>query len=654
MKSFLSALLGNYLLLLIFMTMDLTAQVERKEIGNLVMENIPEIPQKLSERLQQYQNVRGASVADWTPDQESLLINTRFGETNQFHVVKSPGAMRKQITYFQEPVSGGSFGGSKIYDGFLFRKDIGGNEAYQVFYFDRKTGDSKLLTDGESRNGSGLWSRSGDRFVFGSTKRNGKDYDLYLHRMDERWDDEVIFEGNGMWWPLSWSPNDKKILIKNYRSINDSEIRILDLETGQAEKLHESDEPVSYGSAVWSVDGSTIFFTSDYGKEFRVLKEYQPSTGKTRSISGKIPWDVESISLSPNGSILAFTVNENGGNKLLLLDVEANKLLQTPPTLPTGLILGLKWNKDNERLAMTINSSTNPSDVYVLNTRTFEVTQWTFSEVGGLDKRRFVEPELIQYPTFDDEKGVTRNIPAYYYKPKESIGPYPVLIYIHGGPEGQFRPSFNPTIQYLVNELGVAVLGPNVRGSAGYGKSFLQLDNGFKREDSVKDIGTLIDWVEQQPELDASRISVMGGSYGGYMVLASMIHFGERLTCGVNTVGISNFVTFLKNTKSYRRDLRRKEYGDEREPAMRQHLESISPTTNAHKINKPMFIIQGLNDPRVPATEAEQMLEAIRKNGGDSWYLLAKDEGHGFRKKSNRDFYSSSVMLFLGRFLVGE
>ena len=523
MNSYHSALRGLIFLFLIMLIPDLIAQVERKEIGNLVTENIPEIPGELTRRLQQYQNVRGASVADWLPNQEGLLINTRFGETAQFHVVKSPGGMRRQITFFEEPVSGGSFGGSKIHDGFLFRKDIGGNEAYQVFYFDRKTGISKMMTEGKARNGSGLWSGSGDRFVYASTKRNSKDYDLYLRRMDDRWDDELVFEGEGMWMPLDWSPDDKKLLIKNYRSINESEVRILDLETGQAEKIHESDEAISYGSAVWSADGRTVFFTSDFGKEFRILKEYQVATGKTRSISGKIPWDVNSIRLSPDGSILAFTINENGAGKLLLLDVKENKLLQTPPALPKGLIFGLEWNADNERLAMTINSSTNPSDVYVLNTRTYAVEQWTFSEVGGLETDRFVEPELIEFPTFDTENGAPRNIPAYYYKPKESIGPHPVLIYIHGGPEGQFRPTFNPTIQYMVNELGIAVLGPNVRGSAGYGKSFLLLDNGFKREDSVKDIGALIDWIDRQPELDPSRVAVMGGSYGGYMVLASSI-----------------------------------------------------------------------------------------------------------------------------------
>jgi dipeptidyl aminopeptidase/acylaminoacyl peptidase len=229
-----------------------------------------------------------------------------------------------------------------------------------------------------------------------------------------------------------------------------------------------------------------------------------------------------------------------------------------------------------------------------------------------------------------------------------------VLIYIHGGPESQFRPGFSPVFQYYLNELGLAVIAPNVRGSTGYGKNFLKLDNGYKREDSVKDIGKLLDWIKQQPELDSSRVAVIGGSYGGYMVLASMAHFNNRLRCGIDVVGISNFVTFLENTKSYRRNLRRVEYGDERDPRMRRHLERISPTANAHKIAKPILIIQGQNDPRVPASEAEQMLHAIRRNGGEAWYMLAKDEGHGFRKKSNREFYDKTVILFLQKHLLGS
>ncbi|MFW5660770.1 MAG: alpha/beta hydrolase family protein [Oceanicaulis sp.] len=267
--------------------------------------------------------------------------------------------------------------------------------------------------------------------------------------------------------------------------------------------------------------------------------------------------------------------------------------------------------------------------------------RWTQSEVGGLDASSFVEPELITYESFDGLE-----IPGFYYR-AEGEGPRPVIIDIHGGPESQERPGFNTSIQYWVNELGVSVITPNVRGSSGYGKDYVAMDNGFNREDSVRDIGALLDWVAGQPELDSERVVVYGGSYGGYMVLASMTHYSDRLAGGINIVGISNFVTFLENTNGYRRDLRRAEYGDERDPEMRAHLEAISPANQAERITAPLFIIQGANDPRVPASEAEQILAAVRAEGGDPWYLLALDEGHGFAKKSNRDFQRQAETMFL-------
>ena len=355
--------------------------------------------------------------------------------------------------------------------------------------------------------------------------------------------------------------------------------------------------------------------------------------------------------LSPDGQTLAFLLNDNGVSRLYLLNTASGEY-EPVDCLPEGIIGDLRWDAEGRRLALTLNASDAPADVFVLRTADCHLTRWTCSEVGGLDSSDFIKPTLFHYPTFDLVEGQPREIPAYYYRPNKGQGPFPALIYIHGGPESQFRPGFSPTFQYYLNELGMAVLAPNVRGSTGYGKNFLKLDNGYQREDSVKDIGKLLDWIEQQPELDSSRVAVIGGSYGGYMVLASMAHFNDRLCCGIDIVGISNFVTFLENTKSYRRNLRRVEYGDERDPSMRQHLERISPTTNAHKISKPMLIVQGQNDPRVPASEAEQMLEAIRENGGAAWYLLAKDEGPGFRKNSNREFYDRAVILFLQRYLL--
>ena len=281
--------------------------------------------------------------------------------------------------------------------------------------------------------------------------------------------------------------------------------------------------------------------------------------------------------------------------------------------------------------------------MYVYDLPSGKLARWTASEVGGLDPARFAEPTLVRFPSFDQ-----RQIPAFVYRPKLAPGAKaPVLISIHGGPEGQAQPSFSALTQFNVNQLGYAVVVPNVRGSSGYGKTYLALDNGQKREDSVKDIGALLDWIATQPDLDASKVVVQGGSYGGYMVLASLMHYSDRLAGGIDTVGISHFSTFLKNTQSYRRDLRRAEYGDERDPVMAAFFDRIAPLNNAARIGKPLFVIQGANDPRVPASESRQIVDAVRAKGVRAWYLLAKDEGHGFRKKSNIDYQNGAAALFL-------
>ncbi|MDX1557231.1 MAG: alpha/beta fold hydrolase, partial [Xanthomonadales bacterium] len=279
------------------------------------------------------------------------------------------------------------------------------------------------------------------------------------------------------------------------------------------------------------------------------------------------------------------------------------------------------------------------------------LTRWTFSEVGGLDTDRFISPELVRYPTFDTVGDQARQVPAFVYRPGGE-GPHPVIIYIHGGPETQYRPAFSSRFQMWLAELGAAVIAPNVRGSLGYGYEYLSLDNGFKREDAVRDIGALLDWIAQQPDLDPGRVAVLGGSYGGYMVLASAVHYSDRLSAAVDIVGISNFVTFLENTQDYRRDLRRMEYGDERDPEMRAFLQRISPLTNADQISIPMLIIQGENDPRVPASEASQIVEALRERDIPVWYIRALNEGHGFDRKENRDVQQQAEVMFLQRYLV--
>ncbi|MBA7600258.1 Tol-Pal system protein TolB [subsurface metagenome] len=631
----------------------LWSQTDRIERGNLVIEGIPEIPQRIVERMFQYHNTRSASVQDWDPDGNGMLISTRFGETTQLHYIENAGGARRQITFFPEPVGGATMCPDPSTHGFLFTKDVGGSEFYQVFYFDLDNGQYKILTDGSSRNGAMSWSNKGDKFAYFTTKRNGSDWDICISDIKNPHKATSILEKGGVWTPTEWSPRDQLLLVTNYISVNESYYYIVDVESGNLSQINPKDEKIAYGAALWAKDGKGVYITSDEGSEFLCLKYYDLNKKEFTDLTTDIPWDVEQIEISKQGDKLAFITNEDGIGKLYVLYTTTRKHKQVTE-IPTGQVYGLKFHPDGNQLALVINTPQTPGDIYVLDLQCNSLERWTYSEVGGLKTDSFVMPELIHYETFDKVNGKSRMTPAFYYKPKKVSGSYPVLMSIHGGPESQYVPYFSSRVQYYVNELGIAVLAPNVRGSSGYGKRYLKLDNSYQREDSVRDVGKLLNWIKKQPELDTSRVAVMGGSYGGYMALASMTHYNDRLMCGIDIVGISNFVTFLENTKEYRRDLRRAEYGDERVPEMREFLTKISPMTNVHKITKPMFIAQGLNDPRVPIGESEQMVSAIRKNGGTVWYLLAKDEGHGFRKKSNRDYCENAIVAFLEKYLLQQ
>ena len=456
-----------------------------------------------------------------------------------------------------------------------------------------------------------------------------------------------MLEAEGLWVPMDWSPADDRLLVINYRSITDSKIFAVDLETGRKTQVYPQDEAVGFGGAAFDHTGTGVYVVHDYGAEFKQLHHLDLVSDETKPISADIPWDVSSFTLTRDRTRLAFVTNEGGMSRLHLRDVKRDREMPVPE-LPVGLISGLSFKPDGHALAMTLNTPRSPSDVFVYEFSGRKLTRWTESEVGGLDTSQFPVPGLVSYESFDGLE-----VPAWLYLP-EGEGPHPVVIQIHGGPESQSRPAFSSTYAYWVNELGAAVIRPNVRGSSGYGKSYLKLDNGPKREDSVMDIGALLDWIGTRPDLDANRVIVYGGSYGGYMVLGSMVNFDERLLGGVSIVGISSFATFLANTESYRRDLRRAEYGDERDPEMRAIMERISPLNNADRIRSPLFVAQGYNDPRVPYTESEQIVAAVRDNGVPVWYLLAMDEGHGFAKKPNRDYFQAATVLFFSRLFEGE
>jgi dipeptidyl aminopeptidase/acylaminoacyl peptidase len=617
---------------------------------NLVTENVPAIPAALARDVRRYTEFRAAYLADWHPTRREMLVITRFADTAQVHRVRFPGGARTQLTFFPEPVAGASYPRTRG-DFFVFARGQGGNERYQNYRYDLATGAVTLLTDGKSRNSPGTWSRTGERLAYTSTRLNGRDTDLYvMNPADPKTDRLLLQLKGGGWSPLDWSPDGLHILLGEYVSINESYLWLADADGSRKRLLTPRGGPkVAYQGGRFAPDGKAVYLTTDRDSEFRRLARLDLATGRLTPLTAHIPWDVEGFTLSHDGKRLAFVVNEGGVGTLHLLDPAAGKEQRLPP-LPAGSVSRPRWHHSGRDLAFHVTSASSPTDVYSLDVETGKVERWTHSETGGLNTRGFAEPERVRWKSFDG-----RTISGFLYRPaKRFTGRRPVIIAIHGGPESQFRPTFLGRMNYYLHELGVALLFPNVRGSSGYGKTFLQLDNGFRREDTYKDIGALLDWVAGRKDLDPDRVMVTGGSYGGHMTLAVATYYPKRIRCAVDVVGISNLATFLRNTESYRRDLRRAEYGDERDPKMRAFLERIAPLTNAHKIRRPLFVVQGGNDPRVPRSEAEQMVAALKKQGTPVWYLLAKDEGHGFAKKRNADFQFYATVLFVRRYLLAE
>ncbi len=616
---------------------------------NLVSEGIPAIPAALAETVDRYTQFRSASLSSWHPTKREMLISTRFADTPQVHLVKFPLGSRQQMTFFPERVGGATYQPTHG-DYFVFSKDIGGNEFNQNYRYDFKTGDVTLLTDGKSKNSRGAWSNRGDRMIYTSTRRTGKDTDFYSIEPANTQSDRLLstVEGGG-WGGLDWSPDDRQLLIQEYVSVNESYLWLVDTQSGQKTLITPKGgkEKISYQGGVFSKDGKGLYVVSDRDSEFSRLSYIDLATSEPTYLTSQISWDVEDFDLSDDGKHLAFVTNEDGTSILHVLDTASKKEISLPK-LPVGLVYGITWHRNNQDLGFTLISARSTADVYSLNLVTNKVDRWTESETGGLNTSQFSEPELVRWKSFDD-----KSISGFLYRPPAKFtGKRPVMIDIHGGPEGQFRPVFLGRANYYLNELGVAMIFPNVRGSTGYGKTFLTLDNGFLREDSVKDIGALLDWIATQPELDQDRILVTGGSYGGYMSLAVATHYSDRIRASIDIVGISNFVTFLEKTEGYRRDLRRVEYGDERDPKMREFLLKISPVNNADRIRKPLFVIHGKNDPRVPLNEAEQIVATVRKNQVPIWYLMAKDEGHGFSKKKNVDFQFYATVTYVKETLL--
>lgn len=622
-----------------------------KPADNLVAEGIPPIPASIAEQAGRYTEVRSASVADWHPARRELLVLTRFGDTNQVHMVKMAGGARTQLTFFPDRVLGARFEPTKG-EYFVFLKDIGGGEWFQLYRYDLASGDINLLTDGKSRNLGALFSHGGDRLVYTSTRRNNQDTDVWImNPLDPKSDRMLLQLQGGGWQPVTWSFDDKQVLLLEEISANESYLWLVDVAAGQKKLLTPKGGPekIAYDYGIFSKDGRGVYVTTDKEFEFQRLAYLDLATQQHTFLTSDIPWDVSNVALSEDGRTLAFVSNENGASVLHLLDTASRKM-KPVPKLPLGTIESVRWHKNSRDLAFTMTSARSPSDAYSLDAQSGQLSRWTYSETGGLNTQNFSGPQLIKWPSFDG-----REISGFLYRPPARFtGKRPVMVNIHGGPEGQSRPGFIGNNNYYVSELGVAMIFPNVRGSTGFGKTFLQLDNGMKRDHTFKDINALLDWIAAQPDLDSSRVMILGGSYGGLMTYAIATFYNDRICCSLPVVGVTSLVTFLEHTEAYRRDLRRVEYGDERDPKMREYMTQISAFNNADKIHKPLFAVVGKNDPRVPFTESVQLIEKIRQNGAPVWFLIANDEGHGFAKKKNQQFQFFSSIMFVRNFLLGE
>jgi dipeptidyl aminopeptidase/acylaminoacyl peptidase len=617
-----------------------TAAVEER--GNLVLDNVPSVDTPLTAKLDDYLDSRGATFVDWLPD-GGMLVATRFADVEQLHRVAAPLGDRSQLTFYREPVTVARAPQLPTAPGFVFLKDVGGNENSQVYWFDLTTRSIRMVSTGQGVNGGLVWSHDGRRVAYHSTARDGTSYDIMLAEPATPQPPRLVFNGfQKNWSVLAWSPDDTKLLINNFVSATESHLYVMEIATAALTPVSEGAGTASVSGAAFTPDGRGVYVITNRDSEFEQLRRVDLATGAAEVLTGHIPWDIEAFDRSDDGRYLAYVANVDGVSRLTVVNSGSESL----PPLPDGRIGRIAFDRTGRRLAFSLESPQSPRDAFVLDVEHNSVVRYTQSEAGPVNPLEFVPAELVRYPTFDRVNRKYREVPALLFKPR-APGPHPVLIDIHGGPEGQAVPVWSPFTQFLVKEMGFAVVAPNVRGSTGYGRTYLDLDNGEDREDAVKDIGALLVWIGLQKDLDAKNVFVSGGSYGGYMSLATMVNFGDRLRGGIDVVGISNFVTFLESTSAYRRDRRRPEYGDERLPKMRAYLQRISPLTNAARISKPLLVVQGLNDPRVPASESQQLVAKIRGRGGEVWYLAAKDEGHGFRKKTNRDFYQKAIVTFL-------
>lgn len=604
--------------------------------------------------LEKYLNIRGAGSPQYSYDNSRIYFTMSVTGTNQIWYVDKPGMWPKQVTFFQDRVSGYSVNPKR--DLLLVEKDEGGSE-YNQFYLVKGDGtDIERITDNAPKvlYDFGRWSSDGSFFSYLSNKRSPYFYDIYVYDIDKK-TSTMVYSSDNSNYPSEFAPDDNSMVITRSYTSDDNDIYLLDLITGKLKlvTMHNNyNDPAEFRMVSFSAEGNDIYYISNMNNDFYRLSRYDIS--KEISVNLKIPVlkgyeyrDISRVVFSNDKTRMLIQVNDEGYDRLFMYDLINNSEISIPRQLKSTSVTALAFSNDDKKVIIGINSAANPSVLYEWNPDSRSVAQVTYPVLAGVDPASFVEPVLISYTSFDSLK-----ISAFVYLPKNNTGRnIPCIISIHGGPEGQATYGFAPIYQYLLNA-GYAIIEPNVRGSTGYGKKFSSLDDIENREKSVKDIEYLVKYLKARGDIDPGRIAVYGGSYGGYMVLACLTLYPNLFAAGVDIVGIANFITFLQNTADYRRSNRESEYGSLENNY--DYLQSISPINKVDSITAPLMIIHGRNDPRVPVGEAEQMYKAITEKGGNSSLLIYDDEGHGIAKQKNRLDAYSKIVEFLDKYVKNK
>ena len=601
--------------------------------------------------IERYLNIRSATSSALSPTGDQIAFLTNISGTAQVWMVNAQGGWPHQMTFFPDRVDFISW--SPDGSGLIFAKSIGGDENAQLYWLAPDGSQIRLLTsEPKVRHNFGGWSHNGKQISYASNQRNRDFFDIYV--MDvATGNSQLVHQQDGANAPVAWSVDGRRLVVShvNEQLSLDNDLYLVDIATKTATHLTPHEGAAEFSDVRFMPDGQSLLFTTNHKGEFQSLAQMELASRRVE-ILDDAQWDVAAIEVSDNGGMLAYTLNRDGFSELYVrrLNTDGKPLITNlgskglPVKLPgKGVLSGLSFSRDGHKLALVFDGARFNADVWIYDLQARTLKQVTHSSRAGIFQSSFVEPELIRYKTFDG-----RMIPAWYYRPRNTPanGPLPVIVQVHGGPEGQALPAFNAVDQYFLSR-GYAILGPNVRGSTGYGKTYTHLDDVQQREDSVKDLASAVDWLKSSGGADPKRIAVMGGSYGGYMVLAAVTLYPEIWSAAVELFGIANFETNLTRTAGYRRKLREREYGTLEKDL--EFLRSISPIYKVDRIRAPLFVLQGKNDPRVPYTESEQIVKALRDRSRPVEYILFEDEGHGFVKLNNRLFMYPQIVAFLDK-----